>query len=174
MLTLATFSGVTWVAVLMLIVSIRSLTWHKISRFWNSILLLLVLVATWEVVTRDGPVSFEQWLLFIFCALLGLLVGFVRGQAAPMRFDFHAGDVICRRGAFLIFCWAAVAITNITFLDAPSLSSPAWQLGLPAALIFLCATFLISTLTLFARSSATRQDYLLQAQRQAQQETQVQ
>lgn len=174
MLALVIFSGVTSVAVLMLILSVRSLTWHKISPFWNTILLVLVLLSAWQVVIHDGSITFEHGLLFSFCALLGLLVGFVRGQAARMRFDFNVGDVICRRGAFLIFCWAAVAVTNVTILDAPALGTPAWQLGLPAALLFLTGAFLTSTLTLFVRSSAMRAEYLERAAReQTQQETQV-
>ncbi len=170
---LAIFSVVTCVAVLMLIVSIRSLTWHVISRFLNSILLLLVAFAMWLVVTRDGPISFERGLLFTLCGLVGLVVGFARGQAAAMRYDAHAGNITCRRGGFLIFCWAAVAITNVTLLTGPGLRDPAWQVGLPAALVFLTASFVSATLTLFYRTSTLLHEHLLQAEQEAQTQQQT-
>lgn len=166
---LALFLLVTWVAVLMLIFSIRSLTWHRISRFLQSILLLLVALACWQVITRDGSVSVELGLLFTFCGLLGAATGFVRGQTTPMHYDLPAGDVICRRGGLLSFCWAVVAVTNVTLLNHPSLSDTTWRIALPAALTFLTGAFVAGTLTIFSRVSALQRATLLQAQ----QETQV-
>src|SRR5579885_2781954 len=71
----AIFSIATCAAVLMLIASVRALTWHKVSPFLNSILLLLVLFVTWQVVAHSGPIAPEQWILFVLCALVGMLVG---------------------------------------------------------------------------------------------------
>ncbi len=162
MSNLAVFTVVTAVAVLMLIVSIRALTWHTISRFLQTILLLLVLVATWLVIMRDGPLSFEEGLLLALSTLLGLVIGFIRGQAALIRFDLAVGDVVCRRGSLLIFCWAAVAVTNVTLLEGSGLRSSIWQSALPAALTFLTCVFLVSTLTIFSRITAMQRD--IQAQ----------
>lgn len=165
---LATFSLVTCIAVLMLIVSIRALVWHRISRFLQTLLLLLVLFANWLVISSTGPLSFEWGLLFALCALLGLLIGFIRGQAAPMRFDPQVGDVVCRRRGFLIFCWAAVAVAYVTILNGPGLRDSAWRIGLAAALTFLTASFIASTLTIFSRLTSMQYDHRTQAAQEVQ------
>jgi hypothetical protein len=168
MSNLAVFIVVTAVAVLMLIVSIRALTWHTISRFLQTILLLLVIVATWLVITRDGLLSFEEGLLLALSALLGLVIGFIRGQAALLRFDLAVGDVVCRRGSLLIFCWAAVAVTNITLLVGSRPRVSIWQVVLPAALTFLTTAFLASTLTILSRITAMQRETQAQAGRETQ------
>jgi hypothetical protein len=160
---LATFSLVTCVAVLMLIVSIRALVWHRISRFLQTLLLLLVLFANWLVISSTGLLSFEWGLLFALCALLGLLIGFIRGQAAPMRHDPQVG-IVCKRRGFLIFCWAAVAVTYVTILNGPGLRDSAWRVGLAAAITFLSASFAATTLTIFSRLSGMQYDHRMQAQ----------
>ncbi len=143
---------------LMLIASIRALTWHKVSQPLTGMLLVLALFAAWQLLTHSGPISAAQWGLFILCALVGLVVGLVRGQCALLRFVPSEGDVLCRRGALLIFCWAATAITLITLLSIPSSRMPAWEAALPPALAFLTAAFVASTLTIFARVSALRRE----------------
>jgi hypothetical protein len=161
---LAIFSLVTCVAVLMLIVSIRALVWHRISRFLQTLLLLLILFANWLVISSTGLLSFEWGLLFALCALVGLLVGFIRGQAAPMRYDPQIGDVVCKRRGFLIFCWAAIAVIYVTLLNGPGPHDPAWRIGLPAALTFLTASFAATTLTIFSRLSGMQEDHRMQSQ----------
>jgi len=150
------------VAVLMLIVWMRALTWHTISRFLQTILLLLVIAANWLVLTHDNSLSFESGfesgLLLALCTLLGIVIGFIRGQAARLRFDLSVGDVVCRRGSLLIFCWAAVAITTIALLSAPGLGASIWQVVLPAALTFLTVAFVVSTLTIFSRIRVMQQE----------------
>ena len=163
---LATFSLVTCVAVLMLIVSIRALVWHRISRFLQTLLLLVIIFANWLVISSTGLLSFEWGLLFALCALLGLLIGFIRGQAAPMRFDPQIGDVVCKRRGFLIFCWATVAVAYVTILNGPGLRDSAWRSGLAAALTFLTASFAATTLTIFSRMSSMQDDHRMQAQQQ--------
>ncbi len=165
---LAIFSAVTCVAVLMLIVSFRSLTWHRVSPSLNSLLLLLTIIAAWQLAARVGPISFEQGLLFTLCILLGLAVGFARGLAIPLRYEPREGGVICRRGALLIFCWAVVAVADVTSLAGHGFSDPAWLTGLPAALLFLTAFFVTSTLTLFYRISTREREELAQSTEQPQ------
>lgn len=165
---LATFSLVTCIAVLMLIVSIRALVWHRISRFLQTILLFVVLFADWLVISSTGVLSFEWGLLFALCGLVGLLLGFIRGQAAPMRYDPQVGDVVCRRRGFLIFCWAVVAVTYITLLNGTGLHDPAWRIGLPAALTFLTASFAASTLTIFSRLTGMLRDNRIQSAQEMQ------
>lgn len=166
--TLAIFSLVTCVAVLMLIVSIRALVWHRISRFLQTLLLLVVLFANWLVISSTSQLSFEWWLLFALCGMVGLLLGFIRGQAAPMRYDPQAGDVVCKRRGFLIFCWAIVAVGDVTLLNSPGPHDPAWRIGLPAALTFLTASFAASTLTIFSRMSGMQYDHRMQSQQEIQ------
>ena len=166
MSNLAIFAAATWVAVLMLFLSVRSLTWHKVSRLLNSLLLLLVLLATGLLVTHAGPVSFEGGLLFALCGLLGLAVGFARGQAAQMHYEPREGDVMCRRPALLIFCWAGVVIAQITLLADPAARLPSWEIALHAALIFLTASFITSTFTIFYRVSSLRREYLFQLEQE--------
>jgi hypothetical protein len=172
----AIFAIATCAAVLMLIASVRALTWHKVSPFLTGILLLLVLFATWQVVAHSGPIAPEQWILFVLCGLVGMVVGLMRGQAARMRFEEREGDVICRRGALLTFCWAVLVVMSITLLTMPSQHRPIWAVGLPPALIFLAAAFAISSLTIFARVSTLREENLLhpQSEPQAQEEAQAQ
>jgi uncharacterized membrane protein len=165
---LAIFAAVTCVAVLMLIVSFRSLTWHRVSQPLNTLLLLLTVIAAWQLVARVGPISFEQGLLFTLSVLLGLVVGFARAQAIPLRYEPREGGVICRRGALLIFCWAAVAVADVTSLAGHGLYDPAWQTGLPAALLFLTASFISSTLTLFYRISTREREEQAQSAEQPQ------
>ena len=166
--TLATFSLVTCIAVLMLIVSIRALVWHRISRFLQTLLLLVVLFANWLVISSTGMLSFEWGLLFALCGLVGLLLGFIRGQAAPMRYDPQVGDVVCKRRGFLIFCWAVVAVGYVTLLNGPGPHDPAWHIGLPAAMTFLTASFAASTLTIFSRMSGMQYDHRMQSQQEIQ------
>lgn len=166
--TLAIFSLVTCVAVLMLIVSIRALVWHRISRFLQTLLLLVVLFANWLVISSTGLLSFEWGLLFALCGLVGLLLGFIRGQATPMRYDPQVGDVVCKRRGFLIFCWAVVAVGDVTLLNGPGPHDPAWSIGLPAALTFLTASFAASTLTIFSRMSGMQYDHRMQSQQEIQ------
>jgi hypothetical protein len=166
--TLAIFSLVTCVAVLMLIVSIRALVWHRISRFLQTLLLLVVLFANWLVISSTGLLSFEWGLLFTLCGLVGLLLGFIRGQAAPMRYDPQVGDVVCRRRGFLIFCWAVVAVGDVTLLNSPGPHDLAWRIGLPAVLTFLTASFAASTLTIFSRMSGMQYDHRMQSQQEVQ------
>ena len=168
MLDLAIFALATCVAALMLIASVRALTWHKVSPPLTSTLLLLVLFTTWQVVARSGPFSPEQWILFVLCALVGMLVGLMRGQAASMNFVPSEGGVLCRRGALLLFCWTVVLVASITLLTIPRLHTPAWGVALPPALIFLTAAFALSTLTIFARASSLRRDYLAQPEHEPQ------
>ncbi|HEU5368977.1 MAG TPA: hypothetical protein VFU69_10955 [Ktedonobacterales bacterium] len=172
----AIFAIATCAAVLMLIASMRALTWHKVSPFLNTILLLLVLFVTWQVVAQSGPIAPEQWILFVLSALVGMVLGVVRGQAARMRFEAREGDVLCRRGALLMFCWAVVVVSAITLLTMPSAHRPGWAMALPPALIFLTAAIAISSLTIFARVSTLREENLLhpQAEPQPQQEPQAQ
>jgi ABC-type xylose transport system permease subunit len=148
------------VAALMLIVAIRALTWHKVSPSLTGTLLLLVLFVAWQLLKRTGSVSLEQWVLFVLCALVGLVAGLARGQMAAMRYMPSEGDVLCRRGSLLIFGWAVVVLVKTTLLTIPGLRVPAWQDVLPPALIFLTAAFTVSTLTILARVSATRHEYL--------------
>jgi hypothetical protein len=156
----AIYSVIAGVAIVMLVVSFRAQSWHKISRLYQLLLLAGVVYATWQLVTRGSPMSFEPGLLFILCALVGLVVGFARGQAATMRYDAALRDVVCKRGGFLIFCWAAAALAIITLHSAPERAvSPGWLLGLNAALVFLAISFVASTLTLFARSSGIRHEH---------------
>lgn len=166
--TLAIFSLVTCVAVLMLIVSIRALVWHRISRFLQTLLLLVVLFANWLVISSTDLLSFEWVLLFVLCGLVGLLLGFIRGQAAPMRYDPQIGDVVCKRRGFLIFCWAVVAVGDVTLLNGPGPHDPAWSIGLPAALTFLTASFAASTLTIFSRMGGMQYDHRMQSQQEIQ------
>ncbi len=167
----AVFATASCIAALMLIVSIRALTWHKVSVFLTSVLLLLVLFATWQVLTHSGPVSVEMWGLFFLCGLSGLVAGLVRGQNTPMRFVPGEGDVLCRRGALLPFFWAATVVTSITLLTMPGRHAPAWAVALPPALVFLTVAFTTTTLTIFARISTLRREHFsrLEQERLAQQ-----
>ncbi|HLV98419.1 MAG TPA: hypothetical protein VKT82_07040 [Ktedonobacterales bacterium] len=168
MLEFAVFTLATCIAALMLIASVRALTWHKVSPPLSGLLLLLVLFVTWQVVARSSPFSPEQWLLFILCALVGLVVGLMRGQAAPMEFVPSEGDVLCRRNALLMFCWAAALVVSITLLTIPGLHAPTWKAAMPPALIFLTAAFTLSTCTIFARASTLRRDYLARSEQEPQ------
>jgi hypothetical protein len=168
MLDFAIFALATGVAALMLIAAVRALTWHKISTPLSGLLLLLVLFVTWQVVARSGPYSPEQWLLFVLCALVGLVLGLLRGQAAPMEFIPSEGDVLYRRGALLIFCWAVAQVVSITLLTIPHLRAPVWKAAMPPALIFLTASFTLSTLTIIARASTLRRDNLARSEHEPQ------
>src|SRR5689334_13037957 len=128
---IAIFAIATCVAALMLIVAVRALTWHKISPFLNSILLLLVLFATWQVLTRSGRVPLERGILFALCGLVGLVAGVIHSQNTPMRFEPSEGDVICRRGALLSFGWVVVVVLSNTLLAIPGLRTPIWAAILP-------------------------------------------
>jgi 4-amino-4-deoxy-L-arabinose transferase-like glycosyltransferase len=162
----AVFALATCVAALMLIASMRALTWHKVSPFLTSILLLLVVVVTWLILARGKAISFEQGLLFTLCGMVGMVAGLVRGQNAPMRFEPGEGDVLCRRGGLLIFCWAAVVVVLITLLTVPGLRAPTWEAILSPTLVFLTAAFIISTLTIFARVSTLRREHLSQLEQE--------
>jgi hypothetical protein len=168
---IAIFALATCVAVLMLIVAVRALTWHKVSPALNSILLLLVLFVTWQLLARGGPVSLEQGVLFALCGLVGLVVGLVRGMTTPMRYVPREGGVLCRRGALLIFGWAAVVVTSITLLTMPGLHAPAWAGFLPPALVFLTAAFTFSTFTILSRVSSLRREQEFQAASEEQSQT---
>lgn len=154
----AIFAIATCVAALMLIVSIRALTWHKVSSLLNGFLLVLVVFVTGELLARSGPGSFEQWVLFVLCGLVGLIVGLVRGQTVLMRFMPREGDVLCRRGALLIFCWAVVVVISISLLTIPDLRAPAWAGILPPALVFLTTAFIVSTVTILLRVNGMRRE----------------
>jgi hypothetical protein len=152
----------------MLIVAGRALTWHRISPFLNSLLLLLVLFVTWQVVARSGSIPLDRGFLLTFCALVGLLAGLISGQHTPMRFEPGENDVICRRGALLIFTWAVVVIISITLWTIPGLRAPAWAAVLSPTLAFLTSAFTISTLVIFVRASALRRDQFAQIEREQQ------
>ncbi len=154
------FALATCVGALMLIVAVRGLTWHKVSPFLTSLLLLLVLFATWQVVGRSGSLSLEQWVLFTLSALVGLIVGLIHGQNTAMNFVPSEGDVLCRRGGLLIFCWAVAVVVSISLLTMPGLRASFWKAALPPALVFLTAAFTTSTLTIIARTTSLRREHL--------------
>jgi len=160
---LAVFAAATCVAMLMLIVSIRALNWSRVSPVLQGFLTLLVVFVAWQLLKRDGVISFEQGLLFALCFLVGLVVGVIRGLAAGMRYDPREGNVICRRGALISFCWAAAVITYVTLLTIPGLRAPSWEGFLPPVLIFLTTAFTISTLAIISRVSSLRREHALQA-----------
>lgn len=171
MLSIAIFTFASGVAALMLIVAIRALTWHKVSGFLTSILLLLVLFATWQVLARSGSTSLERGVLFTLCGLVGLLAGLIRGQNTSMRFEPSEGDVLCRRGALLALGWAITVVISVTLWTIPGLRPPAWAAALAPALIFLTSAFTVSTLIIIARASALRREHFAQLeQEQAAQE----
>jgi hypothetical protein len=159
----AIYSATALIAIAMLVLSVRSLAWHTVSPAYNLLLMGGVAYTAWELVVHSSPFTFEHDLLFILCILVGFLVGFVRGQAMPMRYHPTLHEVVCRRGGFLIFCWAGVALALTTLHSAPNSSGPSWYLWLSAALVFLTASFLVSTLTLFARVRGTREEHELLA-----------
>src|SRR5262245_19837952 len=154
----AIYSAIVGVAIVMLVASYRSLSWRPLSRPANLFLLLVVIAATWQLLTRGGPLSLEEGLLLVLCGMVGLVVGFVWGQAAPIRYDARARDAICRRGGFLIFAWAAVALAITVLHTAPTRFAPGWTVGLTAVLMLLTTSFLISTLTLFIRIGGVRRE----------------
>ncbi len=162
----AIYSTTALVAIVMLAVAFYSLSWHTISPVFNLLLMGGVIYAAWQLVARSTQLNFEHDLLFILCILVGLLVGFIRGQAMPIRYHPGLRDVVVRRGGFLIFAWAAVALAIITMQNAPHASNPSWLLWLSATLVFLTASFLISTLTLFARARGAREEHELLAPHQ--------
>jgi hypothetical protein len=162
--TIAILPIVMCVAALMLIVAVRSLTWHKISPFLNGLLLLLVLFATWQVLARSGTVPLERGILLTLCGMVGLIAGVIHSQNAPMRFEPSEGDVICRRGAFLSFAWAVVVMLSITLLAISSLRAPIWAALLPPALVFLTSAFILSTFVLIARANVLRREHVFQAE----------
>ncbi|HEY7349585.1 MAG TPA: hypothetical protein VH599_14820 [Ktedonobacterales bacterium] len=155
---IAIFGAATCVAALMLITSMRALTWHKVSTSLTSLLLLLVLFVTWSLLARSGPISLEQWILLVLCGLVGLVVGLVRGQTVPMRYEAREGGVLCRRGALLPFCWAVTAVIMITLSTIPGLRAPAWAGVLPPTLVFSATAFTASTLTVFSRVGSLRRE----------------
>lgn len=162
--TIAIFPIATCVSALMLIVTVRGLTWHKISAFLNSILLLLVLFVTWQVLAGSGAVSLEGGILLTLCGMVGLLAGIIHSQKTPMRFEPSEGDVICRRGALLSFGWAVVVVLSITLLVIPGLRTPVWAAVLPPALVFLTSAFILSTLVLIARANILRREHAFQTE----------
>ncbi len=158
----AVFAAATCVAMLMLIVSIRSLNWRRVSQVLQGILALLVAFVTWQLLQHDGVASFEQGLLLALCVLVGLVLGVIRGLAAGIRYEPREGDVICRRGALLPFCWAAAVITYVSLLTIPKLHAPSWEGFLPPALVFLAVAFGMSTLVILSRVSSLRREHELQ------------
>jgi uncharacterized sodium:solute symporter family permease YidK len=163
----AIYSATALVAIAMLALSFRSLSWHTVSPVFNLLLAVGVIYTTWQLVTKSSRFTFEHDLLFILCVLVGLLVGFVRGQAMPIRYHPTLHDVVCKRGGLLIFSWAAVALAITTMHNAPNGADSSWLLWLSAALVFLTASFLISTLTLFARARGAREEHELLAPHQS-------
>lgn len=162
----AIYSATVLVAIVMLVVAFRSLGWHTISPAFNLLLMGGVVYAAWQLVIHSSQLNLEHDLLFVLCILFGCLIGFIRGQAMPIHYNPTLRDVVARRGGFLIFAWAAVALAIITMHSAPHASDPSWLLWLSAALVFLTASFLISTLTLFARARGAREEYELLAPHQ--------
>src|ERR1051326_7506781 len=157
---IAVFALATCVGALMLIAAVRALTWHKVSPLLSGTLLLLVLVAAWQVVARGGAPSPEQGLLFTLCALVGLVVGLIRGLNTSMRFVPSEGDTLCKRGGLLIFCWTVAVVVSVTLLTIPGLHASFWKAALPPTLVFLTAAFTTSTLTIIARTTSLRREAL--------------
>ncbi len=160
--TIAVFAIATCVAALMLIVAVRGLTWHKISVWLNSALLLLVLFVAWQLVARSGSIPIESGISLALCGMAGLVAGVIHGQNTRMRFEPGEGDVICRRGALLSFSWAVVTILSMSLRAIPSLRAPLWATALPSALIFLTSTFVLGTIILMVRANLLRREHLAQ------------
>jgi FtsH-binding integral membrane protein len=142
----------------MLVAAYRALSWRRISQRAQLVLLLVVLLAAWELLHQSGHVSLVDWLLFALCAFVGLVVGFVWGQAMPVRYDPREHDAVCRRGGFLIFCWAAVALAITVLHTAPVHLAAGWPVGLMAALLLLTTSFFVNTLTMFMRVGGVRRE----------------
>ncbi|HEY7126882.1 MAG TPA: hypothetical protein VH540_23290 [Ktedonobacterales bacterium] len=159
----AIYSVAALVAIAMLVLAFYSLSWHTISPVFNLLLIAAVIYATWQLVAKSTQMNFEHDVLFVLSVLVGMLVGFVRGQAMSIRYNDRLHVVVCKRGGFLIFCWAAVALALITLHNASHNADHSWLLWLSAALVFLAASFLISTLTLFARARGVREEHDLLA-----------
>lgn len=159
----AIYSAAALVAIAMLALAFYSLSWHTISPAYNLLLIAGVIYTTWQLVVKSIQITFEHTLLFVLCVLVGMLVGFIRGQAMSLRYHDRLHVVVCKRGGFLTFCWAAVALALITLHNTPNTADHSWLLWLSAALIFLTASFLISTLTLFARARGVREEHDLLA-----------